>query len=705
VSDDGRNLARLLSPTIVNPPIVRECEKPEGASRPLDEWRKDLVSNRAGIIGNPGVYLDRSPTGCGKSHSDIEACKQVAAAIVIVPTHENAKESEEDMQKAGLDAMKYPGRMTSGDEANCMNAFADTAEAMGFSVVDSVCQTCKDLAECLKTGYRAELVTVQTSKIVIATFKRAEYNGFDKLVAGRLEYISSHEDAAGTLCPTDTISESDLQTASSVLNRILNDPDYLNWLGQSARKDEDGKFVPDEKLEERRNRIDEFIRNLADVIDLLIEKLKSAEKTQAVEIPKTLKKPIGAGNLLFSVCLDMGVTFSSGSWRLILAAASGELYSVGVIVDGQSYKSNSKDGSSPKSSKKMLIGCWRNLPPVSAVAVFSDATMTAENLENYFDGRTVTDITPSGHVERSHQVIQIPQDITRRTSKAKSLSVIRGILAKHPDAKNVGIITHRTIIPYLKHIGEPFASRIKMSTHFGSGQDRASNDWYTQCDLIVVLGTPRVPPIAIQQRLVQFGDFAAAGENPDWGDVFWRGQTPSGREKIVTSRGHRHPVWSRAHRSLVRAAIIQAAGRGRPLLDAGCPVAIVSTEECGFPIADETIVELSESETKTLTILKDLSLEKLTPEKLTLENTYSIYKEKQALTFGMTVFQALTIPISTNDISHGVGLSEQRSRAVLAGLESRKLVSRVGDRGGWLLTDVGFRLVADSAIQTEGQTA
>lgn len=45
------------------------------------------------------------------------------------------------------------------------------------------------------------------------------------------------------------------------------------------------------------------------------------------------------------------------------------------------------------------------------------------------------------------------------------------------------------------------------------------------------------------------------------GLIRWRGRSESGREVIVEGRGYDHPRWERAHRSLVRAAIVQAAER------------------------------------------------------------------------------------------------------------------------------------------------
>lgn len=639
-----------------------------------------MVTSRESIITSPGYYLDRSATGTGKSHADIKASGLVDSALIVVPTHKNATEVEEDMQAAGLDALKYPGRRTDGEEINCWNPAADTAEAFGLSPMLAVCPYCRDAAKCVKFGYRGQIAAVSDAKVAIATHQRGVYNGIDKLAAGR-SYISIHEDSASVLCPDETVVLDDLKSAAVVVSLVLSDPKYLDWLGQSASKDDDGNWVPDEKLEERRNLIDEFVRHLADVIDSFVADSETVVKTRAAQSPKPIKKAIGVDNLLLRATCETEVKFTGASWRVLLAAASGQLHSIGWIVD-----------TTPKTTQKILVANWRNIPSPDAVTLFQDATVEPDDLETYI-GHRVVNVTPEGHVSLAKRVVQFPRDINRRTASNAFLAMLRGVMSQFPDAQRIGVITHRTLIPHLKQIGEPFALRIAKSTYFGSGDDRASNDWYGQCDLIIVAGTPRVPSLAIQRRLIQFGDYAPAGENPDWGDVRWRGHTESGREVIVTNRGYRHPLWKRAHRSLVRAALIQAVGRGRSLLETGCDVAIISTEECGFPLADLTADPITQAGLNVLSAISDLSLGKLPSEKLSLAYPYSISKATQAITSGMATNQAIT---STSQIAQSIGLSEQRTRSILTNLESRSLVARIGDRGGWMLTVNGQTLVPTS---------
>ncbi len=273
------------------------------------------------------------------------------------------------------------------------------------------------------------------------------------------------------------------------------------------------------------------------------------------------------------------------------------------------------------------------------------------------------DATPKGCLARVKRVIQYPLDVTRKMSPGRFVSIIRGLLAEHSHYQRVGVITHRTLEATLKKLGEPFAGRLVKSSYFGSGADRASNDWHERCDVVIVAGTPRLPTDAVRRRLIQFGDVASAAEDGDWGACHWKGMTEAGREVLVEGRGYNHPAWECSHRGLVRAAIIQAAGRGRTLLETGCDVIVISTEECGLPLVNSTDIDLSETEASVLAILATYRHESLN----------SIQDSG-----------AYAPALSTAAIADRLGMKERGTRKVLAGLESRGLARRLGERGGWL---------------------
>ena len=327
-------------------------------------------------------------------------------------------------------------------------------------------------------------------------------------------------------------------------------------------------------------------------------------------------------------------------------------------------------------TKRMLVGIWKNLPSENAVVIFNDATANREDLEAML-GRPVIDITPSGHLANAKRVVQYPIDLTRHASPTRFLAVVRGILIEFRDARRVGVITHRPLIPALQKLADPFAGRIVKSAYFGSGADRASNDWHERCDLVIVVGTPRVPGEAVQRRLCQLGDFNSAGQDGRWGEVRWRCWTESGKRLVVTGRGYDRDAWDRAYQSLVRAAIIQAAGRGRALLENGCDVVVISTEWCGFDFADGNAdIEISESDSAVLTMLTDRTL-----------SLKVISKEQRPI-------------ISTAEIAHRLCLSPRETQRILTRLESRLLVCRVGERGGWRMA-AGSEPVPDVAGSLE----
>ena len=237
------------------------------------------------------------------------------------------------MLKAGIDARAYPARSTKGKEPNCRNELADTSERLGLSAVAAVCPTCEHRADCLQRGYLAQLDAVKSVPVAIATHQRAVFNGIDKLAEGRSEFIAVHEDAANIVCPDAVISEADLQRAESIVGRVLNDPTWLDWLGQASSRDEDGVWVLNERLAEKRNKLDQFVRRLAELIDSLLVQLQSAERTQAVAMPASIAKATGIEWTLLRASLELKASFSESPWRLLLAALTGELFSLGVIVD------------------------------------------------------------------------------------------------------------------------------------------------------------------------------------------------------------------------------------------------------------------------------------------------------------------------------------------------------------------------------------
>ena len=159
------------------------------------------------------------------------------------------------------------------------------------------------------------------------------------------------------------------------------------------------------------------------------------------------------------------------------------------------------------------MAVWHNAPSIDAVAVwFNDATASADRLKQLL-AENVSDQTPDGRIELIQRAVQVPHDITRKTSVSTVTGLLRGLLTDHPNFDRIGVICQRPHFEGVNSIGKEYRHRIAMVRYFGSGDERASNEWHHECDAIVVLGTPRVPTEALATILIQGGDMAAATRN------------------------------------------------------------------------------------------------------------------------------------------------------------------------------------------------
>lgn len=184
---------------------------------------------------------------------------------------------------------------------------------------------------------------------------------------------------------------------------------------------------------------------------------------------------------------------------------------------------------------------------------------------------------------------------------------------------------------------------------------------------------------------MQIGRIGAAAREAVWGSVRWVGTTESGEPLPVTGRGHYDEDWRQAHRELVRAALVQAIGRGRGILEAGCEVVVLSTEECGISISDSAVTPLPAKAHELVERLRELSA----------VNSKKGSIEKAA--------------VSTAGLAREADLSVRQTRELLCRLELLGLVMRVGERKGWLparpLEEVGEAPQSAAAVGVRGLIA
>jgi hypothetical protein len=578
--------------------------------------------------------------------------------LLLYPTHANGDEVLETFLGAYLDAAAFPARRfeAGGDDPpNCWNQDGDEAEQIGLPVVKTVCPTCPSRPHCLQSGYLAELIRAQEATIAIATHKRAEYSKLAELMQGR-HYVAIHENPVDLLRPRCGIGEHDLQQIHWLLCRLINDPEFLRWFAAFEQVDDEGRAYVDEEVQIRKDRQFEFCCHLWDLADALVTAVLTAQTSREWTTEVARRPPQGIERLLFRATRHCRVQFRGQPWRFLLASAAGELGSQAILMSKRVKKI---DGQNVSITIRSVVGFRDNGPSAAAATWFNDATLGKNTLEAILQ-RPVQDATPRGQLPLERKAVQIDRDITRRTKPAVVQKLIRGVLIDASQCIRVGVIAHRPHLAALEGLEPEFRARIVKTTYFGSGDERSSNSWHRECDLIIVAGTPRVPPDAIAEYLVQIGQVGAACRSPEWSEILWEGLTESGERRRIKGMGYLDPDWRAAQCDLVRAALVQAIGRGRGILQDGCEVIVLSNEECGLRLSDSPAQPLNAVTRKLLNDLLSASAENA---------------KKDTIAFSA---------VSTATLAQAVGLSNRQTRDLLCDLDRRGLVRRVGERGGWL---------------------
>jgi hypothetical protein len=678
-SEEAKDVRALLNKhSDLSPKEVRETfqqgleftevlpSQPASPPRPLETgidlkiWREQMSAARQISLSTPGCYTDASPTGAGKSHVDLQILERAShsdvplTALLVLPTHENGREVVEAGRERGLSISAYPARSTdSQSSSNCWNPEADRAESMGLAVQATVCCGCPERERCRTDGYLHQLELAQQADITVCTHKRVEHSGLADLMSGR-DYVSIHENPIGLLRPEFRISERDLQRVGDVLSSLLSDPVSLDWFGDATVVDDEGHLVQREQRAQWKTELYDAVRSLHDLVGELQQTLRQASQTMEWERPPCQTLPAGLARLLFRTTLAQQITFHGQPWRFVLAALSGRLSTAAIQVES----SHRREASGCSTTQKWVIGFGQQQPAPTSVTWFNDATTAPERLQSLVGG-IVQDRTPAGRLVLQRKAVQIPRDITRNTALDVVVAIVRGLLADRLEFPRVGLIVHSNHKHLYDHLEPLFRNRIVRTTYFGSGDERSSNAWHQECDLILVLGTPRLPPSAVASYLIQVGELATACQPTPWGELQWQGRSESGEPVVVSTRGYTDAIWQRANQELVRATLVQAIGRGRGILESGCEVVVVSTEECGLPLSDQQLVPLSDTEVQVWSKMCELS---------PVSPIYILGKTG----------------VSSVRIAHAVGLSETQTRHHLVSLERRGLARRVGQRGGWL---------------------
>jgi len=169
-------------------------------------------------------------------------------------------------------------------------------------------------------------------------------------------------------------------------------------------------------------------------------------------------------------------------------------------------------------------------------------------------GRPVTVLR--GGADRAVAVAQVTDSPWGRRrlrtpeGRAHAVRLVRRILARHPEAERVGLVTYRALLDsdFVAEVGDPRVEPM----HFGALRGR---DGLEGIGLLVVLGSALPPRIAVQRRAVLHG--ATPEELRESGTWTWVER--EGRPLLALSYGS--PAMEAAHRALVHGELTQAVGR------------------------------------------------------------------------------------------------------------------------------------------------
>jgi len=629
--------------------------QPEEPTRNLDEYRKDMVQARLDSLLLPGsVNGDFSPTGTGKTTSDIPAAKRAGTSLTVLPTHKNCEEVEASYNAAGLDAVAYP----SLNRKTCQNLDEATrAMNAGLSASGCVCLSCPYKAEC---DYKDTMAQAEGASHRIATHRRTELS-FNAISKGSA-YITIHEDPTKMFRPTAEIRVG-IETITAIAKHAKDDA--------NDRKDYTAYH---------------FFWKMEECCYWLVAAMCEASVTVNLAMPAAAGKPGAADSDLWRSIVSLGVYPNGDAMRLIKALAAGELHEVAIRVD-QVFAPGKE-----LQTHKAILGIWQTKIPPQSVLWINDATGKLEAIEQVV-GRPVIDRTPGGKIAQRHRVVQIPTDITQSTGARRLLVVVQAVLQAFPDFSRIGIVCHRCHVPILRGtakdppvLNESARQRISKIEYFRGGENRASNHWTEQCDFLIVIGTPRVPPSVVRTHLMRIGQHAAAAldnEGQQWGPLAWHGKTEDGRPCLVPSVGYANPEWAAAHHALVQAELMQTVGRGRAICENGIPVVVLTNENLEFPILELQIDAgwVNNSDNLVLSAVRELST--LSPTGEQVSNTPELSTLSPIYIVGESVVSSNRVP--TTAIAEKTGFCYSTTKKILNRLFARNCVIKHGQRGGWTL--------------------
>lgn len=649
----------LTSPTH----IEKYCE-PTGPVVELEDWRRQMTDSRLESLSQTGtVFFDGSTTGAGKSTADLTAIEKAGRSAIFQPTHDACDELAKKLNEKGLSAAAHPPL----DSSTCENfgtksdpGPAQLALKAGLNVGQCVCTSCDKANTC---EYQRRREQARNADHTIATHARACLSDFQPAKEKPVVFI--HEDMVDLFRPMVKLVRYSVKPDISQ-GRHLQD---ILRIAQAA-EDIAVSWADDGAIA--------FTRRLKDATGDLIAELESPElvkpleeaasaKTATSELPSVKALPLRPNiprhvqidYLLRRAMDNLNIHSNGPALKLALAYSLGELTQLCSVVDEIKVKGGKS------SFTKALVGVWKVELPTDTVVWLENASTTAKTVKELV-GHEVIDKTPQGRLEYRVPPLQYPDaDITQGSSGNKVRSVVRGLLAQYPQANKVGIITQQCHVADIEALDPLWRNRIARIEYFRSGKDRASNSWLG-CDLILVIGTPRVPPVAVRDMLIRLGRVDAACRNENFISLAWEGKAKDGRLVRIDGLGYADPAWADAHCHLVKETLLQAIGRGRGVNENGVPVVVASNESLCLTLANQPrhLVNDAEDDTLRLTV------------SATARNAIDNIIANHAVA-----------PVVTDTVAEMSQYEIRTVRNHLSSLSHSGLLKKKGERGGWIVAD------------------
>ena len=541
---------------------------------PLNKWRSAQVKARLASLNKPGIYLDRSAPGTGKSYADGVAIERAVAegkrCVVVVPTHENCREVVQDLGSRGIEAVAFPEL----DRKACQYHKAATTHVneFGLNIASTLCPSCSLRRNC---SYRVGVSLAHAASVAVATTKRAEMD--DRLFRGR-EYIAIHEQCDDVFVQQFTLRPEELAEHADALELIAKQVGHVCSL-------------LDEKVEDA----SKWLKRMAVWVRKLSRQHGDPESTddrtwrlttkslEALKPPKGSLRYVGRVLSWWKQNSSRPKNYSSKVMRGLLAICRRQ-------ASWRTMQMDSDDGA----LTQLVIQHRRKLPGKATIWI-GDGTADKNRLERLAK-RPIIDRTPRAAIPYQQAVQVIPSDITQGKSAEAVAAHLRAVLLYH-QPQRLGVIGHQE---HMKSIfsddggllSPELRERVHLWTYFGQGLDRASNQWL-ECDLLLVLGTPRLPEQALRDKLIQQGLYPDAAVTPTWSEFTFDVNDSSGQIGTVLSKAHQESAWHDEGLYQTTSALLQAIGRGRSILPEGIPVIVFSnTRLQQFAYHDEHPVDL-----------------------------------------------------------------------------------------------------------------